>query len=250
MKRIRVTLLVLLIVSALASVGLIFYNVSCNAQLRSRFAPKAGAYPYAQAVEKNELDLDAVSACFPDDVALLAYDFRNTLEAPSAISFYADVKGEPVRTIEKGERIEFRTGDAAGRVFSFRGIETLPTDKPGWRLAKPFATAGGETEDALLYVKLDDLAPVAARWLKENPGAEKALQGLVRAQGLLPTKRNLCRYVLLFADRTLYSRGVFLSADLQRPVLTPASILCLTAAVLLLAAYLLVNRKVKGADGR
>ena len=72
----------------------------------------------------------------------------------------------------------------------------------------------------------------------------------MRAQGLLPTKRNLCRYILLFADRTLYSRGVFLSADLQRPVLTPASILCLTAAVLLLAAYLLVNRKVKGADGR
>ena len=243
MKRIRIPLLVFLIAFALASVGLILYDVSYITQLRSRFAPKAGAYPYAQAVEKNELDLDAVSACFPDDVALLAYDFRNTLEAPSAISYYADVKGEPVRTIEKGERIDFRTEDGAGRVFSFRGIETLPTDKPGWRLAKSFAAAGGETEDALLYVKLDDLAPVADRWLKENPGAKKALQGLVRAQGRLPTKRNLCRYILLFADRTLYSQGVYLSADLQRPVLNPASILCLIVTALLLAGYLFINRK-------
>ncbi len=112
------------------------------------------------------------------------------------------------------------------------------------------AAVGGETEGALPYVRLDDLAPVAAQWLKENPGAKKSLQGLVRAQGLLPTKRNLCSYILLFADRTLYSRGVFLSADLRRPVLPPAAILCLAAAALILAAYLAANRKLKGADVR
>ena len=245
MKRIRIALLVLLIAFALASVALILYDAACSARLRSRFSPKADAYPYAQAVQRNELDLDAVAACFPDAVALLRYDFRNTLEAPSAISYYADVKGEPVWTIEKGERIDFRTEDAAGQVFSFRGIETLPTDKAGWRLATPFAAAGGEPADALLFVKLEDLAPVTARWLEENPGAEKALQGLVRAQGLLPTKGNLCRYILLFTDRTLYSQGVFLSADLRRPVFSPASVLCLVVTVLLLAGYLIAKRRTR-----
>ena len=245
MKRIRIALLVLLIAFALASVALILYDAACSARLRSRFSPKADAYPYAQAVQRNELDLDAVAACFPDDRALLLQNYRNKIEAPAAISYYADVKGEPVWTIEKGERIDFRTEDAAGQVFSFRGIETLPTDKAGWRLAKPFAAADGETADTLLYVKLEDLAPVAARWLEENPGAEKALQGLVRAQGLLPTKGNLCRYILLFTDRTLYSQGVFLSADLQRPVLSPASVLCLFVTVLLLAGYLIAKRRTR-----
>ena len=71
MKRIRIALLVLLIAFALASVALILYDAACSARLRSRFSPKADAYPYAQAVQRNELDLDAVAACFPDDRALL-----------------------------------------------------------------------------------------------------------------------------------------------------------------------------------
>ena len=62
MKRIRIALLVLLIAFALASVALILYDAACSARLRSRFSPKADAYPYAQAVQRNELDLDAVAA--------------------------------------------------------------------------------------------------------------------------------------------------------------------------------------------
>ena len=61
---------------------------------------------------------------------------------------------------------------------------------------------------------------------------------------------NRARYAFFQLLTLSGTVGVFLSADLRRPVLPPAAILCLAAAALILAAYLAANRKLKGADGR
>ena len=117
----------------------------------------------------------------------------------------------------------------------------------------------------LLYVKLDDLMSAAAQWLRENPGMERnltnaAMNELLRdipaGKGLLqngaaklllrPTKRDVCSRILLDSDRVLRDKGVYLSADLKRPLLSPAAIVCLIGSALLFTAACFVGRASPG----
>ena len=241
-NRLRAIAAAILIVVSILSAGLLAYRLWENHDLQKRFKKTEHAYPYGEAAEKNELDLDIISLCFPDAEAAIKYHFQNEIRIPSAISYYADMKGgAPICTIEKGETVFFKTEHKTSYGFSYRGNESLPTIRAGWRLARPFSPEGEEGSDTLLYVKLNDLMSVADQWLKENPNAEKILQNVLIRQGLLPTRYSQCRYVLLFADRALYSAGIFLSPDLKQPVLFPAA--CLTISLLLLAGVLLVKRR-------
>ncbi len=113
-----------------------------------------------------------------------------------------------------------------------------------------------------MYVKLDDLMKFIVQWLRENPNMERGLQNTVINQwikerpgmkGLLqngiikqlfkPTKRDISKFILLDADRILYSKGVFLSPDLKKPICLPA--VCLVVSLLLLAADVWHSRRNK-----
>ena len=264
MKR-RILTVILLLGAALPllySAGSVCLSVRHNRSLQARFTRAEQAYPYQEAVEKGELDLNAVSAYFRFALAPIKYHIQNEIRTPSAISYYADMEDDaPVFTIEKGEIVSFLPDNKTGYSFTFRGSDSLPANRAGWRLAKPFVIVGRETPDALLYVKLDDLMSAAVRWLRENPGMERnltsaamdellrdipggkgLLQNTAAKQLLRPTKRDACSRILLFSDRVLSDKGVYLSGDLKRPLLSPAATICLIVSALLLITAWMIGR--------
>ena len=126
----------------------------------------------------------------------------------------------------------------------------------------PFSSEGQETPNELMYVKLDDLMKFIVQWLRENPNMERGLQDTVINQwikerpgmksllqnGIIkqlfkPTKRDISKFILLDADWILYSKGVFLSPDLKKPIRLPA--VCLVVSLLFLAADVWHSRRKK-----
>lgn len=243
MKReIRTIIIAILTAFSIISAGFVCYVFHNNHRIEKGFTKVENAYPYAEAVGNNELDLTAVSDYFSYDMALGKYDYQYEIVTPFVISYYAEIGDKtPVLTIEKGEIMSISIQGMTESTFTFRGIESLPTNKAGWRLAKPFSVVGKEATDALLYVKLDELKSVVVQWLKENPSAELALGNTVMVQGLKPTKRNMCSYLALVSDRTFYTRGVFLSADLKQSISLPA--LCLIISLLILVVVVYISKR-------
>ena len=125
MKR-RILTVILLLGAALPllySAGSVCLSVRHNRSLQARFTRAEQAYPYQEAVEKGELDLNAVSAYFRFALAPIKYHIQNEIRTPSAISYYADMEDDaPVFTIEKGEIVSSREqgGLAAGQALCDR----------------------------------------------------------------------------------------------------------------------------------
>ncbi|NLD86708.1 MAG: hypothetical protein GX633_00420 [Clostridiales bacterium] len=245
MKRLIKILPYFLIFSTIVTVGLISRCLYINFKLLNEFTQKENAYSYAEAVGRGEPDLNTISDLFTDIVAMIGYDYKNDIISPITISYYANINDDtPVYSIEKGDTIYFKTNNRTRSGITYQGIESLPTIESGWRLAKPFAVLSKEKNDALLYVKLDELIHVTYVWIEENPKAMIYLQRIVMDRGMLPTKYNVSKYMLLFIDRTLYSEGIFLSQDLLSSVLSIATIISLFISVILLVLFLLAKHKI------
>ena len=246
MKRLMRISISLFVLFAIVTIGLVSRSVCLNYKLRNGFEPKEDAYPYAEEVEKGTLDLDEISYLLPSAVALMGYpNYKDDIASPIEISYYADINdGSPVYRVEKGDIIDFQTENPILKYnVTYHGRISLPTNEPGWRLAKPFMVEGREVNDTLLYVKLDDLMRIAYQWLEEN--SEVISSNALMRQGIWPTKYNLSKILLLDIDRTLYSRGVFLSPDLLNPVFSSAAFVSLFLSIISLALFLLARRRSK-----
>ena len=243
MKRLMRISISLFVLFAIVTIGLVSRSVCLNYKLRNGFEPKEDAYPYGEEVEKGTLDLDEISYLLPSVVALIQPpDYKDDIASPIEISYYADIKDKsPVYRVEKGDIIYFQAEDSEGYETVYHGRVSLPTNEPGWRLAKPFMVEGKETNDTLLYVKLDDLKRIAYQWLEEN--SEVISSNALMQQGIWPTKYNLSKILLLDIDRTLYSEGVFLSPDLLNPVFSSAAFVSLFLSIISLALFLLARHR-------
>ena len=250
MKRLMRISLCFFVLFAIVTMGLVSRSVYLNYKLRDGFKPKEDAYPYGEEVEKGTLDLDEIYFFLPDAMAAMGhgYDYKDDIASPIEISYYADINDEsPVYRVEKGDLIDFQMEDVTKSEYNvtYHGRISLPTNEPGWRLAKPFMVEGKEVNDTLLYVKLDDLMRIAYQWLEENPEAADNLENEMMWQGILPTKYNTGKAILLFIDRTLYSEGVFLSPDLLNPVFSSAAFVSLFLSIISLALFLLARHRSK-----
>ena len=248
MKRLMRISLCFFVLFAIVTMGLVSRSVYLNYKLRDGFKPKEDAYPYGEEVEKGTLDLDEISYLLPDAMAAMgyAYDYKDDIASSIEISYYADINDvSPVYRVEKGDLIDFQMEDVTKSEYNvtYHGRISLPTNEPGWRLAKPFMVEGREVNDTLLYVKLDDLMRIAYQWLEENPEAADNLENEMMRQGILPTKYNTGKAILLFIDRTLYSEGVFLSPDLLNPVFSSAAFVSLFLSIISLALFLLARHR-------
>ncbi len=245
MKKLMQILLCMFIFFTVVTVGLVSRCLYINFKLISEFSQKENVYPYAEAVGKGEPDLSVISNLFTDIVAAIGFDdYKNDIISPITISYYANINDNtPVYSVEKGDTIHFKTNDRTRSGITYQGIESIPTNESGWRLAKPFTVEGKESNDALLYVKLDELIHVTYEWIEENPNGMSILQRIVMEQGVLPTKHNVGKYILLFIDRTLYSEGMFLSQDLLSSVFSTATFVSLFISVILLVLFLLAKYK-------
>jgi hypothetical protein len=93
---------------------------------------------------------------------------------------------------------------------TYRGTDSLPTHEQGWRLAKPFIVEGESTlSDNLLYVKLSDLKEIAEAWVETNPKTMAS-----------QTKHERVKNITLRCDKYLYREGIYLSPDLEKPILS------------------------------
>ena len=253
MKRLMRISLCFFVLFAIVTMGLVSRSVYLNYKLRNGFEPKENAYPYGEEVEKGTLDLVEISYLLPSVVALIQLpDYKDDIASPIEISYYADIKDKsPVYRVEKGDIIYFQAEDSEGNETVYHGRVSLPTNEPGWRLAKPFMVEGKETIDTLLYVKLDDLIRIAYQWLEENPKAVRAMGidksdiGVLGVYGIWPTQSNFSKILLLYIDRILYSEGVFLSPDLLNPVFSSAAFVSLFLSIISLALFLLARHRSK-----
>ncbi|MBQ9939497.1 MAG: hypothetical protein IJO96_08205, partial [Oscillospiraceae bacterium] len=162
---------------------------------------------------------------------------NHDIVTPVTINYYADINDTtPAYTIEKGTTVHCESAYHKDDV-TYHGIQSIPTNKRGWRIAKPFIVTGEKRNNTFLYVKTSDLEAVADAWAKENIDilSEHPL-GMKSV-----TKSNL----LLCIDHLLYDSGVYLSPNLLTPVFSPAVIVSLSSSVILLAAYLALRCKVK-----
>jgi len=249
MKNLSKILLCLFIASLLVTGGLLSYSIHTNCKLRLEFEPKSYAYPYAEALENGEFNLELLTkTTFVGEHALIGSPpFEYNISSPVTIRYYSNPDDiSPVFTVEKGDTIWCRPPSQSvyeGDV-TYHGLESLPTDKRGWRLAKPFITKGKEQNDSLLYVKLSDLDSVCGEWLKENVDLIPFFKNTTPKERSRLQKEYL-KDMPLYIDNELYERGSYLSPDLLTPVFSPASVVSLSVSVVSLAAYLILRRRVK-----
>ncbi|MBQ2755543.1 MAG: hypothetical protein IJF27_02595 [Oscillospiraceae bacterium] len=249
MKHLSKILLCLSLAFLLVAAWFISHALYNNAKLHNEFKPKHKAYPYAEALKNGELSLKSVSsAILTDEIGLSgsSADRYRFIASPITIKYYSkpgDIT--PVFTIEKGTMINYQKQPGKSSV-TYHGFESLPSDRHGWRLAKPFIVEGEEPNDTLLYVKTSDLEAVSAVWLKEMiPFIESITEHITT--GVEQTRKHLQqKYVksLLFDfDEWLYYKGIYISPDLLTPVFSFKTIASLAGSLVSFAAFIAVRRK-------
>ena len=242
MKHLTKILLCIFTASLLVTVGIIYPRIYSNCKLRNEFEPKEAAYPYAEEIKKEDIDFELLYESMRNEVLLPyrgmgAVSHITDIITPVTINYYADINDTtPAYTIEKGTTVHCESAYHKDDV-NYHGIQSIPTNKRGWRIAKPFIVNGEKRNNTFLYVKTSDLEAVADAWAKENIDIlSKNPLGIKSV-----TKSNL----LLRIDHLLYDSGVYLSKNLLTPVFSPVSVASLSVSAASLAAYLVVRRKVK-----
>ncbi len=199
--------------------------VSHNRRLERGFLPMENVYPYAQAADSGDLELQRIEWLFSDIISMAGYPTLNyEIDSPVDIEYYRAIgDGTPAYTIPKGGRIMVEFGFRSLRESLAYGLCSLPTTARGWRLGYRFQAVGDEASDELLYVELKDLRRVALAFMQANPQM---------LSSPLPIYETLDRLTLQ-ADETLYAhgesrgRGIYISPDLYKPVVPISSVVML-----------------------
>lgn len=210
MKKIKVILMLCILPGSL-----LFYILCYNIGLKMKYVPQDNAYSYSDAIENGDVDFDYIASLLPDASAMIDYGYVNDIEAPITILYYSQIGDDtPSYSIPKGEKIHFNIEGSTKSSITFSGIESIPTNVAGWRLVRPFAIEGMEENNVYMFVKLEELIKIAEKWLDYNPNVKTRLSEFLIKQGIFPTKRNICKYLILNIDRLLYSNGIFFSKDM------------------------------------
>ncbi|MEN6314217.1 MAG: hypothetical protein ABFD25_08235 [Clostridiaceae bacterium] len=226
---------ILLLAVAVQTVTALMYNHS----LTKNYVHKPETYDYKGAIIGGSINVNEVEKLFPSIETLPGYNLTNVISSPVTIRYYYAIGDRsPAYVIDKGTRIHVRRDGNSSSVKVGYGLDSMPMDVAGWRIAYPFAVDTGISNE-LLYVRLDELFDVARSWVNAN----KYL--VHQGQQMRLTKNNTIRRITLLIDHRLYDNGVYLSPDLFVPVF-PVSSGVLSALAILTAgvwAFLSVVRK-------
>lgn len=213
-----------------------------NHKLTKDYSLDPEAYNYKDALIDGKIDIKEVEKLFPSIEAAIAHDHTNIVNVPITISYYHAIgDSSPAYVIDKGERIHVRKDSNSLSVKVGYGLDSMPTDVEGWRIAYPFSTDTGLYNE-LFYVRIDELSEVARSWVDTNDSLlKKAAHPSINAddplvkrvyQAMQLTKNNIIRGFTLLVDHKLYDSGVYLSPDLFFPVFPISSIIISAMAIL------------------
>lgn len=225
----------------LIGISSVIFNVHSNITLKKSFKLKEDAYPYKEAVKNLDIDLDEISEMLIRTYAPVGHNYVEKITSPISVSYYKSIHDRtPVYTINKGDIIDFKYAEFAPYNTSYRGLKSLPTTKQGWRLVKPFKIKGKRTNNDLLFVKLSDLKVLCATWLDKNP---KAITPTSRdIKWILFPKKEYVNVIVLYLDRLLYEKGVYISPDLCRPIFSVLTCLSFAISFVIIILYLFVYK--------
>jgi len=230
--KLRVLFLLITIILVLILAVQTVMAIVHNHNLRKNYKHNPYAYKYKEAIINGDLDLKKIRYIFPQAMPAINFNITKVISTPVTIRYYNAIGDlSPAYVIDKGERIRVKKENSSPYNEAGYGLLSLTTHIAGWRIAYPFNTDNGFITDAgtsekLLYVRLDDLYKVARSWVR----MDKTLTSFIQKE--LMTRNGYARRTVLFADRLLYERGVYLSPDLFVPVSPTSSLIISAMAVL------------------
>ena len=223
--------LFLLLVIAVRTVMSLRYNF----KLSNNYSHNPEAYNYKEALEGRVINLSNVEDLFSSIVAPLGYNLTNVVSTPVKIHYYYAIGDQsPAYIIDKGKRIFVKKDSNSLSVEVGYGLDSLPTDVAGWRIAYPFATDTGISNE-LLYVRMDELFNVARSWVIANEAHVK------EGYQLWLTRSNRIRLSTLCVDRRLYNSGVYLSPDLFVPIFSVSSLIMSMMSIFTFVAWVFIR---------
>jgi len=219
-----ITIILLLILAVQTVIAL-----AHNHNMQKNYMHHPEAYNYKEAIIDGSINVKEVEKLFPSIEPAIAYNLTKVISTPVMIRYYHAIGDQsPAYVIDKGERIYVRKDSNSLSVEVGYGLDSMPTDVAGWRIAYPFTTDIAISNE-LLYVRMDELFDVASSWVNTN----KYL--VQRGQQMQMTRNNTIRRLTLLVDHRLYDSGVYLSPDLFVPVF-PVSSLIISAMAILAAS--------------
>lgn len=224
-----------------------------NHKLAENYSYRQEAYDYEEAIINGNIDIKEVEKFFPSIETLVGYNLTNVISAPVTIRYYHAIGDQsPAYVIDKGTRIHVKKDSNSLSVNVGYGLDSMPTDAVGWRIAYPFTTDSAGISNELLYVRIDELFDVARSWANANEFVVKVArsslintdESLVKRvyQRMWLTRNTTIRLFTLLVDHRLYDSGVYLSPDLFVPVFPTSSLLLSALAILIAGIWVFRNR--------
>jgi hypothetical protein len=206
-----------------------------NHNLKKNYAHLPEDYDYKEVIIDGSINVKEVEKLFSSIETLPRYNLTNVISTPVTIRYYNAIGDlSPAYVIDKGKRIYVRKDNNSLSVKVGYGLDSMPTDVTGWRIAYPFTTDAGISNE-LLYVRMDELFDVACSWVNAN----KYL--VQRGQQMRLTRNNTIRRLTLFVDHKLYDSGVYLSPDLFVPVFPVSSLILSVLAILAAGTWVFLS---------
>ncbi|WP_148497750.1 hypothetical protein [Paenibacillus senegalensis] len=207
-----------------------------NHNLTRNFVHDPETYDYKNAMMDGRINVGEVERLFPTAEAPLGYDLNNVIRTPVKIRYYDAIGDQsPAYVIEEGEPVHVKKDRNTLSVKVGYGLDSVPADAAGWRMAYPFSADSG-TSNELLYVRSEDLLKIARSWVNAN---EFIVQ---RGKQLGLSKNNTIQRLTLQVDHQLYDSGVYLSPDLYASVFPASSVILLALAIFSGGASLFLHR--------
>jgi hypothetical protein len=155
-----ITIILLLILAVQTVIAL-----THNHNMQKNYVHHPEAYDYKEAIANGNINVNEVEKLFPSIEALLGHNLTNAISTPVTIRYYYAIGDlSPAYVIDKGKRIHVRKDSNSLSVKVGYGLDSMPTDVAGWRIAYPFTTDTGISNE-LLYVRMDELFNVARSWV-------------------------------------------------------------------------------------
>jgi hypothetical protein len=247
----KVLLLVITVILLLAVAAQAIIALTYNKNLTKNYSHNTEAYDYKEALIDGSIDVKELEKLFPSIESAFGYNLTNVISTPITIHYYNSIGDQsPAYVIDKGKRIHVKKDINSLSAVVGYGLDSMPTDVSGWRIAYPFTTDTGMSNE-LLYVRLDELFDVACSWVNANEFLVKmARLSLINTDEILAkrvyqrmrlTRDNTIREFTLIVDHRLYDNGVYLSPDLFGPVFPVSSLIMLVLAILVAGIWVFLG---------
>lgn len=209
-----------------------FYNIKTAAGYKDNGVKG----PYKQGVPPEDIELRLYEAYLARPTAPIGRP-NITVKLPYSLRYYANPDSSTVvYEVPKGTEIVIQSYvDNMGGYGSY----SYPTQKRGWRYAKPLTpetTVANLRKLPLYYIKTKDLEGVFREAYRTNN--VRAYTGSVYF-----TERSFAFMMVRMFDQILYDKGTFNSPDLYRNLLGLRESILMVIALVLLALFIFINKK-------